>query len=217
MTEPWASVDEVAKHLGVARDSVYRWIEHRGLPATRSVVSGSLSCPRSTGGFAPAAPTFPRKRREAIDERPRDRSRPPAEAPPPGRALRRDGYCEVVEHKGTARSPWCSRASPRVSADTPLRAGALRLRGCRAPLRRGVRAPGIRDALAPSRAHRGRVRHAMGALARSRGRVAAVLPENRDAPGYGHRRGLARFRGGGRTRRKIWPRSSSWPSRGVGA
>ncbi|MHB1843265.1 MAG: helix-turn-helix domain-containing protein [Deltaproteobacteria bacterium] len=33
MTEPWASVEDVAKHLGVARDSVYRWIDHRGLPA----------------------------------------------------------------------------------------------------------------------------------------------------------------------------------------
>lgn len=33
MTEPWASVEEVAKHLGVAKDSVYRWIDHRGLPA----------------------------------------------------------------------------------------------------------------------------------------------------------------------------------------
>lgn len=32
-TEPWASVDDVAKHLGVARDSIYRWIERRGLPA----------------------------------------------------------------------------------------------------------------------------------------------------------------------------------------
>lgn len=33
MTEPWASVEDVAKHLGVAKDSVYRWIENRGLPA----------------------------------------------------------------------------------------------------------------------------------------------------------------------------------------
>jgi excisionase family DNA binding protein len=33
MTEPWASVDDVAKHLGVAKDSIYRWIDHRGLPA----------------------------------------------------------------------------------------------------------------------------------------------------------------------------------------
>jgi len=33
MTEPWSSVDEVAKHLGVVQDSIYRWIEARGLPA----------------------------------------------------------------------------------------------------------------------------------------------------------------------------------------
>lgn len=32
-TEPWVSVEDVAKHLGVTRDSVYRWIESRGLPA----------------------------------------------------------------------------------------------------------------------------------------------------------------------------------------
>lgn len=31
--EPWVSVEAVASHLGVARDSVYRWIERRGLPA----------------------------------------------------------------------------------------------------------------------------------------------------------------------------------------
>ncbi|MBI3183147.1 MAG: helix-turn-helix domain-containing protein [Myxococcales bacterium] len=31
--EPWVSVEDVASHLGVARDSVYRWIEGRGLPA----------------------------------------------------------------------------------------------------------------------------------------------------------------------------------------
>lgn len=34
-TEPWVSVEDVAKHLGVARDSVYRWIESRGLPARK--------------------------------------------------------------------------------------------------------------------------------------------------------------------------------------
>lgn len=33
MTEPWSSVNEVAKHLGVAQDSIYRWIEGRRLPA----------------------------------------------------------------------------------------------------------------------------------------------------------------------------------------
>ena len=35
MTEPWTSVDDVARHLGVAKDSVYRWIDRRGLPAHR--------------------------------------------------------------------------------------------------------------------------------------------------------------------------------------
>jgi excisionase family DNA binding protein len=33
--EPWVSVDAVAEHLGVAKESVYRWIERRGLPAHR--------------------------------------------------------------------------------------------------------------------------------------------------------------------------------------
>jgi excisionase family DNA binding protein len=35
MPEPWVSVDEVARHLDVAKDSVYRWIEAKGLPAHR--------------------------------------------------------------------------------------------------------------------------------------------------------------------------------------
>lgn len=33
MTEPWASVEDVATHLGVAKDSVYRWIEAKKMPA----------------------------------------------------------------------------------------------------------------------------------------------------------------------------------------
>ena len=33
MEERWVSVEEISKHLGVARDTVYRWIEQRGLPA----------------------------------------------------------------------------------------------------------------------------------------------------------------------------------------
>jgi excisionase family DNA binding protein len=33
MREPWVSVDVVASHLGVAKDTVYRWIDRRGLPA----------------------------------------------------------------------------------------------------------------------------------------------------------------------------------------
>ena len=35
MSEPWVSGDEIARHLGVAKDTVYRWIEARGLPAHR--------------------------------------------------------------------------------------------------------------------------------------------------------------------------------------
>jgi len=31
----WYSVNEVAVHLGVAVDTVYRWIENKGLPAHR--------------------------------------------------------------------------------------------------------------------------------------------------------------------------------------
>jgi excisionase family DNA binding protein len=35
MNEPWVSVDQVASHLGVAKDTVYRWIGARKLPAER--------------------------------------------------------------------------------------------------------------------------------------------------------------------------------------
>ena len=33
MTEPWVSIDDVVAHLKVTKDSVYRWIESRSLPA----------------------------------------------------------------------------------------------------------------------------------------------------------------------------------------
>jgi len=35
MNEPWVSVDQVAAHLGVAKDTVYRWIDAKSLPAQR--------------------------------------------------------------------------------------------------------------------------------------------------------------------------------------
>lgn len=35
MTESWISVDYIAGHLGVTRDSIYRWIDRKGLPAHR--------------------------------------------------------------------------------------------------------------------------------------------------------------------------------------
>jgi len=33
--ERWVGVDDVAAHLGVAKDSVYRWVETKGLPMSR--------------------------------------------------------------------------------------------------------------------------------------------------------------------------------------
>lgn len=33
--ERWVGVQAVAAHLGVAKDSVYRWIDEQGLPAHR--------------------------------------------------------------------------------------------------------------------------------------------------------------------------------------
>lgn len=35
MEERWLSVDEIAAHLGIARETVYRWIDRRMLPAHR--------------------------------------------------------------------------------------------------------------------------------------------------------------------------------------
>ena len=34
-TEPWISVAQIAEHLGVTRDSIYRWIDPKNLPAHR--------------------------------------------------------------------------------------------------------------------------------------------------------------------------------------
>lgn len=35
IAEPWVSVDQIAEHLGVTRDSIYRWIDRKVLPAHR--------------------------------------------------------------------------------------------------------------------------------------------------------------------------------------
>lgn len=32
-TEPWVTAEQVAQHLGVVKDTIYRWREHKGLPA----------------------------------------------------------------------------------------------------------------------------------------------------------------------------------------
>ena len=33
--EPWVSVDHTASHLGIRKETLYRWIEGRALPAFR--------------------------------------------------------------------------------------------------------------------------------------------------------------------------------------
>lgn len=32
-TEKWSSLDEVAVHLGVSKDTIYRWIANKQMPA----------------------------------------------------------------------------------------------------------------------------------------------------------------------------------------
>ena len=32
-TESWVSIDAIARHLDVSKDTVYRWIDQRGMPA----------------------------------------------------------------------------------------------------------------------------------------------------------------------------------------
>ncbi len=31
--EPWVTAEQVAQHLGVVKDTIYRWRERKGLPA----------------------------------------------------------------------------------------------------------------------------------------------------------------------------------------
>ena len=33
MTERWLSVDEIAEHLGVSKDTIYNWINGKKMPA----------------------------------------------------------------------------------------------------------------------------------------------------------------------------------------
>ncbi len=33
--EKWVGVDNVAEHLGVGKDSIYRWVSEKGLPVHR--------------------------------------------------------------------------------------------------------------------------------------------------------------------------------------
>ena len=33
MDDRWLSVDEIAQYVGIKRDTVYKWIEEKGMPA----------------------------------------------------------------------------------------------------------------------------------------------------------------------------------------
>ena len=35
MTDRWLSVEEIAEHLGISKDTVYAWIAKRNMPAHR--------------------------------------------------------------------------------------------------------------------------------------------------------------------------------------
>ena len=35
MTDRWLSVEEIAEHLGISKDTVYAWISKKGMPAHR--------------------------------------------------------------------------------------------------------------------------------------------------------------------------------------
>jgi excisionase family DNA binding protein len=34
-TEPWVSLDEIARHLGVSEDTIHRWIRNRAMPSNQ--------------------------------------------------------------------------------------------------------------------------------------------------------------------------------------
>ncbi|OQY35301.1 MAG: hypothetical protein B6241_02070 [Spirochaetaceae bacterium 4572_59] len=38
MEDRWLSVDEIAEYLGVKRDTIYKWIADRGMPAHNGAV-----------------------------------------------------------------------------------------------------------------------------------------------------------------------------------
>ena len=35
-TEPWVSLEEIARHLGVSKDTIHRWIRRREMPAHKA-------------------------------------------------------------------------------------------------------------------------------------------------------------------------------------
>lgn len=33
--EPWYSLEEISRHLGVSKETIYRWLERKSIPAHR--------------------------------------------------------------------------------------------------------------------------------------------------------------------------------------
>jgi len=59
MEDRWLSVDEIADHLGIKRDTVYKWISERKMPGHkigRLCVKSILVCKLAFGHFHAAAP-----------------------------------------------------------------------------------------------------------------------------------------------------------------
>ena len=77
MTERWLSVDEIAVHLGVNPDMIYKWITRKSMPALKlgrlwtflasevdQRVKGGIAAQEPTGVAAPKGPN--RKSRRNI-------------------------------------------------------------------------------------------------------------------------------------------------------
>ena len=45
--EGWVGIADVAAHLSVAKDSIYRWVDPQGLPRSQSRTAPALSALRS--------------------------------------------------------------------------------------------------------------------------------------------------------------------------
>lgn len=55
----WLLVDEIAEYLGIKRDTAYKWIERKKLPAHKSAACGNLGEMKLTSGFAAVPQLIP--------------------------------------------------------------------------------------------------------------------------------------------------------------
>jgi excisionase family DNA binding protein len=74
MEDRWLSVEEIASHLGVVKDSVYRWIEQKGLPAHKvgklwKFKKGEVDDWVRSGGAGPSGPARLESRAESQSAR----------------------------------------------------------------------------------------------------------------------------------------------------